>query len=62
MGNTALLLESEINKLLKKQVVKKQVIHEVKPILSPVFLVGGQRLVINLKNLNNLIKYQHFKI
>ena len=68
-----LILNQEQSNLVKrelKEMLLKGAIQPVSPCkyqyLSNVFLVskrfGGNRLVINLKHLNNFIPYQHFKM
>ena len=56
--------DSEIEKLLKKGVIK-ECEHEEGEYISPIFVStkkdGGYRLILNLKNLNNYVQYSHFK-
>ena len=58
-------IDSEIDKLLKKGVIK-ECEHEEGEYISPIFVSpkkdGGYRLILNLKNLNNYIQYSHFKM
>ena len=58
-------IDSEIEKLLKKGVIK-ECEHEEGEYISPIFLSpkkdGGYRLILNLKNLNNYVQYSHFKM
>ena len=58
-------VNSEIKKLLNKKVIV-ETIHERKEFVSPVFLTkksdGGHRLILNLKKLNEFIKFEHFKM
>ena len=55
----------EVQKLLKLGVVK-EVLPVAGQIVSPVFLVpkkdGSQRMISNLRRLNQYIDYEHFKI
>ena len=60
------LIQEELTKLLKKQVIQ-QLEHPAEAgFLSNIFLVpkkdGGQRPVINLKALNRLVNTEHFKM
>ena len=59
------LIESEIQNLLEKRAIKKVPTKEGQ-ILSNLFLKekkdGGQRPILNLKRLNKLIPYLHFKM
>ena len=60
-----LIIESEIHKLLQMKVIE-----EVSPVpgqfISPIFALpkkdGEYRMILNLKDLNNYIKYYHFKL
>ena len=60
-----LIIESEIQKLLQMKVIE-----EVSPVpgqfISPIFALpkkdGEYRMILNLKDLNNYIKYYHFKL
>ena len=58
-------IDSEIEKLLKKGVIK-ECEHEEGEHISPIFVSpkkdGGYRLILNLKNLNNYVQYSHFKM
>jgi len=60
-----LMVEEEIQSMLGKGAIKK-VLSQKGEFLSSIFLVpkkdGGNRPVINLKNLNSFIPYQHFKM
>lgn len=60
-----LQIQQEIEKLLKKEVIV-QCNHESREFLSPIFVVDksvdGKRFILNLKELNKAIKYQHFKM
>ena len=61
----ASLIEQEVKAMLEKGAVQKA--KEMKgQFLSNLFLVsrkgGGNRPVINLKNLNSIISYKHFKM
>ena len=57
------LIKDEIDKLLTKGVIK-ETCHEEKEFVSPIFIChksnGGIRLILNLKQLNKNIEYQHF--
>jgi len=59
------MVEEEIQSMLGKGAIKK-VPSQKGEFLSSIFLVpkkdGGNRPVINLKNLNSFIPYQHFKM
>ena len=61
----ALEIDNEINGLIKKQVIR-ECNHVHSEFLSPIFSVpkkdGKVRLILNLKNLNQHIPYEHFKI
>ena len=61
----ALEIDSEINGLIKKQVIR-ECNHVHGEFLSPIFSVpkkdGKVRLILNLKNLNQHIPYEHFKM
>ena len=56
--------EGEIEKLLKKNILPCP--HEEGEIISNIFLRpkkdGSHRLILNLKNLNQLAEYKHFKM
>ena len=59
------IVDSEIQKLLKMQVIK-EVQHVSNEYISPIFLVakknGEYRMILNLKELNQSIVYHHFKM
>ena len=59
------LLDEEIKKLIFKKVITKTV-HEPNEYISNIFTRlkkdGSKRMILNLKNLNENIKYQHFKL
>ena len=59
------LIKDEIDKLFTKGVIK-ETCHEEKEFVSPIFVShksnGGIRLIPDLKQLNENIKYHHFKI
>ena len=59
------LLEVELNKLLGKQVLE-ETSHIEGEFISPVFLRpkpnGSFRMILNLKDLNQSVKYYHFKM
>lgn len=58
-------IEKEVNSLLKKGAIRIIQAHEVK-YLSTIFTIpkksGELRPIINLKNLNKFVRYQHFKM
>ena len=58
-------IDNEISKLLQKGVVKPSY-HEEGEFISPIFVTpksdGGYRLILNLKNLNEYIDIEHFKM
>jgi hypothetical protein len=60
-----IFLESEIQTLLAKKVIK-EVCPELGEFISPIFTRdkkdGGCRLILNLKNLNLDVPYKHFKM
>ena len=51
--------------MLHKQSIRETT-HETTKFVSPIFMVkkpvGGTRLVLNLKELNEFVKYEHFKM
>ena len=51
--------------MLDKQ-IKWETTHESTEFVSPIFMTkksdGGPRLILNLKELNKFIKYEHFKM
>ena len=61
--------EIEIQVILK-EMLHKQIIgettRETTELFSPIFMVnkpdGGTRLILNLKELNEFVKYEHFKM
>ena len=59
------LIESEISKMLEQNIIKEVEYHP-SLYLSPIFLrekkSGGYRLILNLKNLNQFVPYEHFKM
>ena len=59
------LVQVEIETILRKGAIS-QIDHKNGEFISSLFLVekkdGGQRTVINLKNLNFLVLYEHFKM
>ena len=59
------LIQEEVNKLLKKDVVI-ECEHEPVEYISPIFLRentdGTQRLILNLRKLNKPLEYKHFKM
>ena len=52
-----------LEKILHKQVIRKTS-HESTEFVSPIFIVknpdDGTRLILNLKELNEFVKYEHF--
>ena len=58
-------VHAQVNKLHKKGVIQRTV-HEKVEYISPIFITpksdGDFRLILNLKNLNNFIEFQHFKM
>ena len=58
------LIQGQVNKLLKKGVTVEFDIKAVKYI-SPILLrkktIRTQKLILNLKSLNNYLEYKHFK-
>ena len=59
------LVRAEIETMLRKGAIS-QIDHAQEQLISSLFLVekkyGGQRPVINLKNLNFFVPYEHFKM
>ena len=51
--------------MLHKQSTRETT-HETTEFVSPIFIVkkpvGGTRLILNLKELNEFVKYEHFKM
>lgn len=64
-GNLYEEMDKEISKLLEMDVIKKS-LHEVGEVISPVFMVpkpdGSYRMILNLKEFNENVEYQHFKM
>ena len=64
-GNEIEILDKEIEKLSKLGVIEKS-IHETGEVISPVFLReksdGSHRMILNLKEFNESVEYQHFKM
>ena len=60
-----LVITSEINTLLEKAVIVKAH-HEPGEFISPIFVRpkkdGSHRMILNLKNLNTHVEYNHFKM
>jgi hypothetical protein len=58
-------IDLEVHKLLKKGVIS-QTLHEPGEFISQIFIRpkkdGTYRLILNLKKLNNFVKYHHFKM
>ena len=59
------IIQSEINKLLQKEVIKPAR-NEPEQFISTIFLRpkpdGTHRMILNLKQLNRSVKYEHFKM
>ena len=59
------IIAAEIKKLLEKGVIKEAT-HSTKEYIPTVFTRpkkdGSHRLILNLKNLNQFVTYQHFKM
>ena len=59
------IIRAEISKLLEKRVITRSKTED-KEFVSPIFITpksdGGHRLILNLKKLNEFIKYEHFKM
>lgn len=59
------ILKEEVKKLLKLNIIELS-FEEKHQVISPIFTVskpdGGNRLILNLKALNNFIIYRHFKM
>ena len=59
------ILDKEVEKLLKMGVIERSV-HEPNEVISPVFLRqksdGSHRMILNLKQFNESVEYQHFKM
>ena len=49
--------------MLHKQIIRETT-NETTEFVSPLFVVkkGGTRLILNLKELNGFVKYEHFKM
>ena len=51
--------------MLHKQIIR-EITHETTELVSPLFIVkepdGGTRLILNLEELNEFVKYKHFKM
>jgi hypothetical protein len=64
-GDQYQYLDAEVTKLLRLGVIKKCE-HEEGEVISPVFLVpkpdGSYRLILNLKQFNKNVRYEHFKM
>ena len=58
-------MEVILEEMLHKQIIRKT-IHETTESVSPIFIVkktdGGTRLILNLEELNEFVKYEHFKM
>ena len=54
-----------LEEMLHKQIIRETT-HESTEFVSPIFIVkkpdGGTRLILNLKELNEFVKYEHFKM
>ena len=59
------IISAEVDKMLSKGVIVK-CRHEPCEFVSPIFITeksdGGHRLILNLKRLNEFIRYEHFKM
>ena len=69
--NSSFSPEEEIEiQVISEEMLRKQIIgettHETTELVCPIFMVnkpdGGTRLILNLKELNEFVKYEHFKI
>ena len=54
-----------LEEMLHKRIIRATT-HESTEFVSPIFIVkkpdGGTRLILNLKELNGFVKYEHFKM
>ena len=54
-----------LEEMLHKQIIRETT-HESTEFVSPIFIVknsdGGTKLILNLKELNEFVKYEHFKM
>ena len=59
-------MSKEISEMLEKGAIEKVDYQSQSQFLSHLFLrakkIGGMRSILNLKKLNNFVKYQHFKM
>ena len=59
------LIDKEIEKLIHKGIIV-EIEHEKTEFVSPIFIIHkpdeGIKLILNLKRLNEYVKYQHFKM
>ena len=64
-GSECVVIEGEIQKLLKKNIIRPCP-HEEGEIISNIFLRtkkdGSHRLILHLNNLNKFAEYKHFKM
>ena len=58
-------MEVILEEMLHKQIIR-ETIHKTTESVSPVFIFrkpdGGTRLILNLEELNEFVKYEHFKM
>ena len=58
-------MDKEIGKLLSMGVIEPSV-HEAEEVISPIFFVeisdGSYRIILNLKEFNKSVEYEHFKM
>ena len=58
------LIQGQVNKLLKKGVTVEfdiKAVEYISPILLRKKTIRTQKLILNLKSLNNYLEYKHFK-
>ena len=64
-GNLYQEMDKEVEKLLEMEVIEKS-IHEEDEVISPVFMIpkadGSYRMILNLKDFNENVEYEHFKM
>jgi hypothetical protein len=64
-GNESKFMDSEVQKMLEMEVIEISC-HEEDETISPVFLVpksdGSYRMILNLKQFNENVEYEHFKM
>ena len=58
-------IQVTLEEILHKQIIRETT-HEATEFVSPIFIVkkpnGGSRLILNLKELNEFVKYEYFKM